>query len=95
MPQVAAERSACLTLEAFEAAAIAERLGVRHYADRRDKTLFMELVNLRLRQDFGHGHGASGATDIKNMLDRASGRPLVVLDRLGVAAGQIAKGPRL
>jgi len=38
----------------------------------------MELVDLRLRQDFGHGHGASGATDIKNMLDRASGAPLVV-----------------
>src|SRR5215472_12202918 len=59
VPQVAAERRTCLKLEAFETAAIAERLGGRHYADRRDKTLFMELVDLRLRQDFGHGHCAS------------------------------------
>src|SRR5262249_3605596 len=70
VPQVAAERRPCPTRKAAEVAAIAERLGGRHYADRRDKTLFMELIDLRLRQDFGHGHCASGATDIRNMLDR-------------------------
>ena len=61
VPQVAAERPACLTLEAFKAAAIAECLGVRHYADRRDKTLVTELIDLRLCQDFGHRHRDSGA----------------------------------
>ena len=72
MPQVAAERRTYLTLEAFETAAIAEGLGGRHYADRRDKTLFMELVDLRLRQDFEHGHCASGAMDIRNMFSDPS-----------------------
>ena len=43
---MAAERRTCLTLEAFEAVPIPERLGGRHYADGRDKTLFMELVDL-------------------------------------------------
>jgi hypothetical protein len=52
VPQVTAKRPICLTLEAFEAAAIAERLGGRRYADRRNKTLFMELIDLRLRQPF-------------------------------------------
>jgi hypothetical protein len=62
---VAAERSTCLTLEAFELAAIAERLSGRHDAYRRDKALFTELIDLCLRQDFGHGHPDSGETYIK------------------------------
>ena len=91
VPQVAAERPACLVLEAFEAAAIAERLGGRHYADRRDKTLFTELIDLCLRQDFGHGHRDSGGTYIKNVLDRARGGPVGVLARpLIHAIGRIA-----
>jgi len=60
VPQVAAKRPTCLTLEAFKAAAIAECLGVRYYADRRDKTLLTELIDLRLCQDFGHWHRDSG-----------------------------------
>jgi len=68
--RVAAERPTCLTLEALKAAAIAECLGIRHYADRRDKTLFTELIDLRLCQDFGHGHRDSGATYIRDLLDR-------------------------
>ena len=91
VPQVAAERPACLVLEAFEAAAIAERLGGRHYADRRDKTLFTELIDLCLRQDFGHGHRDSGGTYIKNVLDRARGGSVGVLARpLIHAIGRIA-----
>ena len=70
MPQVAAKRPTCLTLEAFKAAAIAECLGVRYYADRRDKTLLTELIDLRLCQDFGHGHRDSGAKYIRNVSDR-------------------------
>ena len=63
---MAAERSTCLTLEAFELAAIAERLSGRHDAYWRDKTLFSELIDLCLRQDFGHGIAPSGGTYIKN-----------------------------
>src|SRR6516164_7997269 len=65
VPQVAAERPTCLTLEAFELAAIAKRLGGRHNADRRGKTLFTELIDLCWRQDFGHGHRDLNATYIK------------------------------
>src|SRR6516165_657451 len=72
MPQVAAERPTCLTLEAFELAAIAKRLGGRHNADRRGKTLFTELIDLCRRQDFGRGHRDLNETYIRNMLDRQS-----------------------
>ena len=65
VPEVAAERSTCLTLEAFELAAKAERLSGRHDAYRRDKTLFTELIDLCLGQDFGHEHRDSGGTYIK------------------------------
>ena len=81
MPQVAAERPTCVTLEAFKAAAIAECLGIRHYADRRDKTLFTELIDLRLCQDFGHGHCDSGAKCISDMCQITSGGPNGVLTR--------------
>src|SRR5215813_7436526 len=80
VPQVAAERPTCLTLEAFKAAAIAECLGIRHYADRRHKTLFTELIDLRCVRTLGMGT-VTPVPSISEMCQIASGGPNGVLAR--------------